>query len=167
MFIVSSTGKVQQMEITDTSKSFILIHPIKNKNLNDFGLTDEELYNSVIIKGLIQDGSLIKYYDPDKFNQYTEEDFPLMPVIPIQEIINETEEPNTEIAKPFRATLTSGQSTYNISHNLGKSIVTVLIKDISTKKEVTGVICTFTDSNTISLDFGVNTSTNHEIIVIG
>jgi hypothetical protein len=131
MFIVSSTGKVQQMNITDVSKPFVLIHEVIKKDLTDLGLTDLELSASMIIKGFIQDGTLVKFYDYDKFNGYSQDNFNLIPIVPIQEQVNETGETVSGGIndKNYIHNQTVSSTNWIVNHNLNKFVSPIIQND--------------------------------------
>jgi len=122
MYIVSSTGKTHQMEVNDVSKPFIIIHPIVKLELTNYA-PQNELENSTILKSYIQDGSLIKYFDPDKYNGYSEDNFPLNQIVPISEILDNTGETSTAIGdKTFIHNQLSFSTSWLVTHNLGKFV---------------------------------------------
>lgn len=67
----------------------------------------------------------------------------------------------------YVGTLASGNATYNVTHNLGTEDIHVSVWESTSKIKVEGVQATIIDSNTVQLAFGVNTTVNHKVVVIG
>jgi hypothetical protein len=72
---------------------------------------------------------------------------------------------NIGTVRSYSTTITSGNSTYTITHNLNKSPVTVDISETVAGTYPTGILPTVIDVNSISLDFGINTTVDHDIVV--
>lgn len=66
----------------------------------------------------------------------------------------------------YATTITSGQATYNVTHNLGtEDIGKVHIYDTTNKEEVFGVLTKIINTNTVQLQFGTNTSTDYRVVI--
>lgn len=66
----------------------------------------------------------------------------------------------------YATTIASGSTTYNITHNLGTTDVSVpFIYDTTSNIQAFGVIATVVDSNTVQLDFGTTTSLGYRVII--
>lgn len=74
---------------------------------------------------------------------------------------------NVGTVKGYTGTLSSGSSSYTVTHNLATNNTVKAVRDLSTGKDVEGVEFTLIDTNSFTADFGVNTAVNHQITVTG
>lgn len=74
---------------------------------------------------------------------------------------------NVGTAKGYSITLTSGSSSYTVTHNLNTNNTIKSVRNASTGKDVEGVEFTLIDSNSFTANFGVSTAVNYEISVVG
>jgi hypothetical protein len=74
---------------------------------------------------------------------------------------------NVGTVKGYTGTLSSGSSSYTVTHNLATNNTVKAIRDSSTGEDVEGVKFTLIDTNSFTADFGVTTSNNYVITVTG
>lgn len=74
---------------------------------------------------------------------------------------------NVGTAKGYSTTLTSGSSSYTVTHNLNTNNTIKSVRNALTGKDVEGVEFTLIDSNSFTANFGVSTAVNYQISVVG
>ena len=74
---------------------------------------------------------------------------------------------NVGNVKGYSTTLSSGSSSYTVTHNLGTNNTLKAVRDNVTGEDVEGVKFILIDTNSFTADFGVTTSNNHVITVTG
>lgn len=74
---------------------------------------------------------------------------------------------NVGTVRKYTTTITSGSSSYTVTHNLGTNFTTESIKESVSGSSPEGVNITRSSANVIVFDFGEATTVNHDITITG
>lgn len=74
---------------------------------------------------------------------------------------------NVGTVRKYTTTLTSGSSSYTVTHNLNTNFVNYSICETVSGLYPEGVVVTRSSTNALVFDFGENTSVNHDITIHG